>query len=108
MPRMPVNAASITAAKPVAHGAVPHRIECCGAFKNRLLVMRLLEQHLYYVQRYLALQDNGALAAAAEYGWLAVWAHSPLFSGLDAASTATGRCIISAGAPPRPLTRFRF
>ena len=54
----------------------------------------------------LALQDTGALAAA-EYDWPAVWAHSPLFSGLGAASTATGWCI-SAGAPPRPLTRFRF
>ena len=33
------NAASITAAKPVAHGAVPLRIECCCALKNRLLYM---------------------------------------------------------------------
>ena len=54
----------------------------------------------------LALQDTGALAAA-EYGWLAVWGHYPLFSGLGAASTAAGQCI-SAGAPPRPLTCFRF
>ena len=53
MPLMPVNAASITAAKPVAHGAVPHRIECCCTFKNRLLqqVMMLFEQHPYLVQR---------------------------------------------------------
>ena len=50
----------------------------------------------------LVLQDIGALAAA-EYGRLVVWAHSPLFSGLGATSTAAGRCI-SAGAPPRPLT----
>ena len=28
MPLMPVNAASITAAKTVAHGAVPNRIKC--------------------------------------------------------------------------------
>ena len=54
----------------------------------------------------LALQDTGALAAAEYYGRLAVWAHSPLFSGLGAASTAAGR-YISAGSPPRPLTRFR-
>ena len=39
----------------------------------------------------LALQDTGALAAA-EYGRLAVWEHSPLFSGLGAASIAAGRC----------------
>ena len=52
------------------------------------------------------LQDTGALAAA-EHGRLVVWAHSPLFSGLGAASIAAGRCI-SAGATPRPLTRFRF
>ena len=48
----------------------------------------------------------GALAAA-EYGRLTVWAHSPVCWGLRAASTAAGRCI-GAGAPPRPLTRFRF
>jgi len=36
-PLIPVNADSIAAAKPVAHGAVPHRIECCCTFKNRLL-----------------------------------------------------------------------
>ena len=54
----------------------------------------------------LARQDIGALAAA-EYGGLAVWEHSPLFSGLGAASIAADRCI-SAGAPSRPLTRFRF
>ena len=29
MPVMPVDTASITADKPVAHGAVPRRIECC-------------------------------------------------------------------------------
>ena len=54
----------------------------------------------------LALQDTGALAAA-EYGRLAVWEHSPLFSGPGAASIAAGRCI-SAGDPSRALTRFRF
>ena len=36
-----------------------------------------------------------------------MWEHSPLFSGLGAASIAAGRCI-SAGAPSRPLTRVRF
>ena len=45
---MPANAASITAAKPVVHGAVPHRIECCCTFKTRLL---LFEQHPHFVQR---------------------------------------------------------
>ena len=54
----------------------------------------------------LALQDTGALAAA-EYGRLAVREYSPLLSGLGATSIAAGRCI-SAGAPSRPLTRFRF
>ena len=54
----------------------------------------------------LALQDTGALAAA-EYGRLAVRAHSPRLSGLGTASTAAGQCI-SAGAPPQPLTRFPF
>ena len=69
--------------------------------------MMLFEQHPYFLSSAdLALQDTGALAAAA-YGRLAVWEHSPLFSGLGATSTAAGRCI-SAGAPPRPLTRFRF
>ena len=66
----------------------------------------LFELHPYFFQRNLALQDTGALAAA-EYGRLAVWGHSPLFSGLGAASTAAGQCV-SAGAPPQPLTRFRF
>ena len=37
MPLMPVNTASIAAAKTVDHGAVPHRIESCCTFKNRLL-----------------------------------------------------------------------
>ena len=32
----PVNAASIIVAKPVAYGAVTHRIGCCCTFKNRL------------------------------------------------------------------------
>ena len=52
----------------------------------------------------LELQDTGVLAAA-EYGWLAVWEHSPLVSWLGAASIAAGR---SAGGPSRPLTPFRF
>ena len=78
---MPVNTASITSVEPVAHGAVPRRIECCCTLKNRLLqqVMVLFEQHPYFVRR-IALQDTGALAAA-EYGRLAVWEHSPLFQG---------------------------
>ena len=37
MPLMPVNAASITSVEPVAHGAVPRRIEYCCTFENRLL-----------------------------------------------------------------------
>ena len=68
--------------------------------------MMLFELHPYFFQRNLALQDTGALAAA-EYGRLAVWGHSPLFSGLGAASIAAERCI-SAGAPSRPLNRFSF
>ena len=54
----------------------------------------LLDQHPYLPIRSadLALHDTGALAAA-EYGRPAVWAHSPLFSGLGAASTTAGRCI---------------
>ena len=53
MPLMPVNAASITSVEPVAHGAVPRRIECCCKFKNRPLkqVMVLFEQHPYFVRR---------------------------------------------------------
>ena len=46
----------------------------------------------------LVLQDTRALAPAKD-GGLAVWAQSPLFSGMGAASTAAGRCI-SAGGPP--------
>ena len=63
------------------------------------------EHHPYFSSADLALQDTGALAAAEYSGRLAVWAHSPPFSGLGAASTSAGRCI-SAGAPPRPLTRL--
>ena len=52
---MPVNAASITAAKPVARGVVPHRVECCCTFKSsvaaRLEVMMLLQQHPCFVER---------------------------------------------------------
>ena len=36
MSLMPAIAASVTAAQPVAHQAVPHRIECCRTLKNRL------------------------------------------------------------------------
>ena len=68
--------------------------------------MMLFELHPYFFQRNLALQDTGALAAA-EYGRLAVWGHSPLFPGLGAACIAAGRCI-SAGAPSRQLAPFRF
>ena len=68
--------------------------------------MVLFEQHRTLPRAGLALQGTGTLAAA-EHGRLAVWEHSPLFSGLGAASIAAGRCI-SAGAPSRPLTRFRF
>ena len=105
---MPVNAVSIAEAEPVAHGAVPHRIECCCTFKNRLLYVAsdlCLNSTSTLSSANLALEDIGALAA--EYGRLAVWAHSPPFSGLGAASTAAGRCI-SAGAPSQPLARFRF
>ena len=45
----------------------------------------------------LALQDTAALAAA-EYGRLAVWVHSPPFSGLGAASIAAGRCISASSS----------
>ena len=47
----------------------------------------LFEQHPYLSSADLALQDAGA-SAAAEYGRLAVLAHSPLFSALGAASGA--------------------
>ena len=49
---------------------------------------------------------TGVLAAA-EYRRIALWEHSHLLSVLGAASTAAGRCI-SADAPPRPSTCFRF
>ena len=38
MPLMPVNAASITVAKPVAQGAVPNRIECSGVVASEYAV----------------------------------------------------------------------
>ena len=41
---------------------------------------------------YFAVEDADALAAA-EHGRLGVWPRSPLFSGMDAASTAGGGCI---------------
>ena len=105
---MPVHAASITAAKPVAHGAVPHRMECCCTLKNRLLsqVICCLNSTRTLSSANLALQNTSSIAAA-EYGRLAMWAYSPPLSGLGAAFTAAGWCI-SAGAPPRPLTRFVF
>ena len=55
--------------------------------------MLLFEQHpvLYPVQ-ISRFKNTGALSAA-EYGRLAVWAHSLPFSGLSAASTAAGWCI---------------
>ena len=53
MPLMPVNAAAIASVEPVAHGAVPRRIECCCSCKNHLLkqVMVLFERHPYFVRR---------------------------------------------------------
>ena len=63
----------------------------------------LFEQHPYLSSADLALQGTAALAAA-EYGRLAVWEHTPLFSGPGTASTAVGRCI-SAGAPPLRLAQ---
>ena len=80
MPLIPVNTASITAAEPVAHGAVPHRIDCCCIYKNCLLqqVITLFEQHPYFVQRRSRASGYRRLAAA-EYNRLAVWEHSPLF-----------------------------
>ena len=38
-------------------------------------------------------------------GYVALWEHSPIFSGLGAADTAAGRCI-SADAPTRPLAHL--
>ena len=55
----------------------------------------------------LALQDTGVLAAA-EYDRLAVWAHSPLFSGLGAASTAAGRCISAGWCSTSTADSFSF
>ena len=49
---MPVHAASITVAKPVANGAVSHGIECYCTLHNRLLSqMMLSEQHPYCIHR---------------------------------------------------------
>jgi len=98
---MPVNATSISKAERVAHGAVPHRIESCiYTFKYCLLLQVMLFEtaQLPFSSADLALQDTRALAPA-EYCLLDVWAQSPLFSGLGAASTTAGRCI-SAGGPP--------
>ena len=102
------NADSITSVKPVAHGAVLGRIECCCTFKIVCCIKQWCSLNNTHALSGadLALQDTGALAAA-EYGRLVVWAHSPLFSGMGADSTAAGRCI-SDSAPLRPLTRFRF
>ena len=57
---MPINAASITTAKPVAYGAVPHRsaavhskIVCCIILRgiyDVAKVILLFEQHPYFVQ----------------------------------------------------------
>ena len=80
----------------------PYRIECwCTQHKIVCLYERkrcccCLNSTRYFIQsRPLALQDTGALAAA-EYGRLALWAHSPLFTGLGVASTAAGWCIRTA------------
>ena len=49
----------------------------------------LIENHPCLSSADLALQDTGAIAAA-EYGRLAVWEHSPLLSRLGAAFVEDG------------------
>ena len=81
MPLMPVNAASIIVAKPVAYGVVTHRIECCCTFKTRLL---LFEQHPHFVQRRSHASGYRRPCSSRVRVWsaiIAVWAHSPLFQG---------------------------
>ena len=89
----------------MADWAAPNRIECCYTAENRVLYVQvniLFEQH--HTSTALALQNIGAIAAA-ENGRVAVWADSPLYSGLGTAFTAA-RWRISAGTPPRQLTRL--
>ena len=111
MQLMLVNAASIIAAKPVALGSVPHRIECCCTLKNRLLsqMMTLFAQLPCFIQRRFRASEYRCRCSSRveQCGRVAVWVSSPLFSGLGAASTAAVWCI-SAGAPPRPVDSFPF
>ena len=88
----------------MAHGAFPHRIDyCCIHSKIVCCCSMLFEHHPYYARANLAHQDIPTLLQRL---LVAVWEHSPLLSGLGAASTTAARCI-SAGAPPRPFTCFR-
>ena len=108
MPLMPVNAASIAQSNPWPMG--PSLVGLSAAVNSKIVCSSkqwcCLNSTRTLSGANLALQDTDALAAA-EYGRLAVWEHSPFLLGLGVASIAAGRCI-SAGAPSRPLTRFRF
>ena len=103
MPLMPVNAASIAQSNPWPMG--PSLVGLSAAVNSKIVCSSkqwcCLNSTRTLYGGDIALQDTGTLAAA-EYGRLALWEHSPLFSGLSAASIAAGRCI-SAGAPSRPL-----
>ena len=103
---MPVKTAFIAAAKPVAHRAVPYRIECGCTFKNLLSQqVMMFEQHPpYFVQR--RSRSSWYRRHCSRRVWSASCVGTPFFSALGIASTAAWRCI-SAGAPPRLSTRFR-
>ena len=108
MPLVPVNAASVVAAtKPWPMES--SLIELSAAFCT--LIVRLYSQVMmllnsihppYFIQQRRSRASEHRCHCSSR---VCVGAHSPLCSGLGAASTAAGWCI-SAGVPRQPLTRF--
>ena len=110
-PLMPANAPSITAVNHVAHGAVPHRVECCcirGIQESSDVASDAVwKSPVLCPPQTSRFEITTFLQQQCMVGYVALWEHSPPFSRLGTASTAAGRCI-SAGAPPRLLIRLRL
>ena len=116
MPLMPVNAASIIVAKPVAYGVVTHRIECCCTFKYRLSYVLVARKDdlccltstrtclsVAQISRFMIpapLQQQSMVGQPCGHIPLFFQGWAPPLPQLDGAS--------DAGAPPRPLAQFGF
>ena len=107
MPLVPLNAASITAAKTVACGAV--QIELSAAVQPKKIVfyqmMMRLVQHLHFIQPQSCATGYRCLCSSRLWLASSVGTLPSFFQGWGVACTAAGWCI-SAGAPPRSLTFF--